>query len=250
MKRVGLRRGARALVLVASIVGVLTAGIATQASATSPPGPTVAGTNFKQANPNNTISAELTAGAGIGDVVVVSVATGTFAGDVGCTDSEGNFYSVAADKNTGSGRLFVCVARPTNPLVAGDEVTATYPGFSGLSVIRVVVFHGAFGFADASSTGSGSNPPVSTGTICVSGGHWLFGVVANGNISSFVVDTPPWIPLGSNSGGSGAGKRTLTTAYRWVYQSCPPSGPYALTGHLTGSGFWQAAIVGLPGGGI
>ena len=37
MKKVGIRRGVRALVLVASIVGVLTAGIATQAFASVPP---------------------------------------------------------------------------------------------------------------------------------------------------------------------------------------------------------------------
>jgi hypothetical protein len=70
------------------------------------------------------------------------------------------------------------------------------------------------------------------------------GVVANGNVSSFTPGagwtqvTPPATPY---SGGSGAGKRTLTPAYQYV----PGGGPYALTGSLTGPGFWQAAVISL-----
>jgi hypothetical protein len=151
--------------------------------------------------------------------------------------------------NTGNGRLFVCVSKlvvgfsSTDPTV----VTATYPQFSGASVIQVDAFtNSVTGVVPPSevSTNSGSNPAVSSGKICVTGGHFLFGVVANGNVSSFIVDSPPWTPLGSNSVGSGAGKRTLTTSYQHVFGACPV-GQYELTGHLTGSGFWQAAIVGL-----
>src|SRR5262249_16301852 len=52
MKRSAMRRGVRALVLVGSIVGMITAGIATQASASLPPLPSVIGigTNNSSAN--------------------------------------------------------------------------------------------------------------------------------------------------------------------------------------------------------
>jgi hypothetical protein len=105
--------------------------------------------------------------------------------------------------------------------------------------------------ADASSTGAGSNPTVDSGPICVTGRHFLFGVVANGNVSTFTPD-PGWLPIGtpsSNSNGAGALKRTLTTQYQLVSGGPCPGTDYALTGTppgggLSGSGFWQAAIAG------
>ena len=72
------------------------------------------------------------------DTLVVSVATGTFAGDVGCSDSVGNNYRVEVDKNTGAGRLFVCVAHNGHALEGGDTVSASYPKFSGLSFMSVI----------------------------------------------------------------------------------------------------------------
>ena len=246
MSRVGMRRGVRGLVLVTAIVGVLTAGLAAQATA-SLPGPgvprTVAG--FHQSvNPNSSITTGIRAVAA-GDTVVVMVATGTFAGLVGCTDSSSNTYVVRADKNTGNGRLFVCTSTITTPLLggAGSTVTATYPGFSGTSVIDAIKVSTS-SYSGQSSTGSGSNPPVSTGSVTVGPSSLLVGVVANGNVSSFTPGTgwtqvtPPAIPY---SGGSGAGKRTLTPVYQFV----PAGGTLALTGSLTGSGFWQAAVISL-----
>jgi hypothetical protein len=202
-------------------------------------------------NPNSTISAPVTQTVEEEHTLVVSVATGTHSGpapDVGCSDDAGNFYTVAANRNTGNGRLFVCVATVENALVSGENVTATYPGFSGVSAISVVEFDDELGWTGDRNTGSGSNPPVNSGSICVQGGHWVFGVVANTNISTFVLEnSPPWFSLlPTQSGGAGAGKRTLSPAFAGF----TPGGPCSdetLTGHLTGSGFWQAAIIGLRG---
>jgi hypothetical protein len=268
MKKVGMRRGVRALVLLASIVGVITVGIATQAVAglSSPSAPALIGIGVAQNSTNKSVTADIDVPADGGSIIVVSVATGTHTGtplpDVACTDNTSdplpstNIYAVAADRNTGNGRLFVTVSKLNKGYntVADPTVTCTYPQFSGASVIRAVAFTNSTVVpAVASNTGFGSNPTVNSGTICVSGRHFLFGVVANGNVSTFTADSPG-LPIGappsSNSVGSGAGKRTLTTAYQFVDPYGAPCTPEALTGTpptggLSGSGFWQAAIVGL-----
>jgi hypothetical protein len=227
-------------------VGVTTAS-STPATLTSVgPGParTVAGSS-KSVNPNNSITTGIRH-VGVGETVVVSVATGTFAGDVGCSDNFGNTYFVRADKNTGNGRLFVCTSTITTELPGGTStVTATYPGFSGTSVIHAIAVPNSV-YSGQQSTGSGSNPQVSTGNITVGGPSLLVGVVANGNVSSFT-PTPlsSWTQVGPSPptpyfGGSGAGKRTLTTLSKDV-----GPGSYNLTGNLSGSGFWQAAVISL-----
>jgi hypothetical protein len=242
MKRSATRRGVRALVLVGAIVGVVTAGLATQASASV--GAHVVGGSGQSVNPNKTISAAVNQVVEEDHTLVVSVATGTFAGNVGCSDDAHNFYQVVADKNTGNGRLFVCVALIGDALAPDDNVTATYPGFSGVSAISVVEFDNALGVeSDDTSTGAGSNPPVNSGSLCLNGGYFLFGVAANTNVSTFDADSP-WLDLlPTQSGGGGAAKRTLTPEWQpFQFGGCTPK---ALTGHLTGSGFWQAAIIAL-----
>jgi hypothetical protein len=230
MKKVGMRRGLRALVLVGAIVCLLTTGLATQATAT-----------FKQANPNSSISQTQTP-VPAGYTLLVAVSTGTFSGEVGCHDSVGNTYTVVADQNSGSGRLFVCSSVLTTTIEPDDEITATYPAFSGLSVMSVTILTGAPLTADTHHSASGSNTAVSSGTINVGGFYVLVGVVANSNISTFVQD-PGWTTPYAVSGGSGAGKRTISIVAQVVFG--PPT-DYAVTGHLTGSGFWQAAIIGYP----
>ena len=226
-----------------AIVGVVTAGFATQAGAII--GAHVVGGFGQSVNPNKTISAQVNQVVEEDHTLVVSVATGTFAGDVGCSDDAHNFYQVVADKNTGNGRLFVCVALIGDALAPGDKVTATYPGFSGVSAISVVEFDDALGVdSDDVSTASGSNPPVNSGSPCLNDGYFLFGVAANTNVSTFDADSPPWLDLvPTQSGGGGAAKRTLTPEWQGFQFGGCSSRP--LTGHLTGSGFWQAAIIAL-----
>jgi len=245
MSRTRMHRAARAFGLVGLIVGVVTAGLATQASAITTPNPHVVGGFGQSVNPNKSISVAVNEDIGFHHTLVVSVATGTFAGEVRCTDDDHNHYDVVADRNTGNGRLFVCVGRADDPMDSGTHVTATYPGFSGVSAISVVEFDIPLeADLDDASTGFGSNPPVNSGPLCLFGQYLLFGVAANTNVSTFVADTPPWLDLlPTQSGGGGASKRTLTPEW----QDFQPGGcsNKALTGHLTGSGFWQAAIVAL-----
>ena len=207
----------------------------------TPPVQVVAGIS-RQATSNSTISATVPPpGVVSGDTVVVSVATGTFAGTAGCTDSRGNSYSVIADKNTGNGRLFVCraIVASGKALVSGDTVSASYPGFSGLSVISVNQIHASSSTA-AVSTNSGSNSSVSSGNITVGGPSLLIGVVANTNVATFTPGSG-WNAVGAQSAGSGAAKRTVTPMWRTV-----SSGTFAATGALSGAGFWQATINGFP----
>ena len=203
----------------------------------------VGGTS-QSVNPNKSITATITEpDVNVGDTLVVSVATGTFTTTPPtCSDSKNNSYTVRADKNTGNGRLFVCTSTLTTSLAQNvDSVTASYPGFSGTSVISVVdISSSATSGWDAGpgvSTNSGSNPPVNSGNITAGSGQLLVGVVANGNVSSFT-STGSWIQLPPDSGGSGAGKRTLSPVWQFA-----AGGPTAVTGNLSGSGFWQAAIL-------
>jgi len=245
MKNIVKRRGARGLVFV-GIVGALTLGLAAQASACVCPQlpPTVKGGLAKQANPNNTITTS--ASVAPNEAVVVSLATGTFAGDVTCSDNTGpSGYSNVIDRNVGSGRLVVCVKPAGHAPVT--SVTATYPGFSGLSVIQVVGIQNVLAPV-ARTSGSGSYPTVDSGTITNIGtDNLLFGVVYNTNTATFSPDSG-WTALANQDGGAGAGRRNLTAAYRFT--SGPPA-DYALKGTppahgLTGSGFWSAAIIQFP----
>src|SRR5262245_55339192 len=218
MKRVGVRRGIRGLVFGGAIVGILTIGLATQAWAgcivTGGGPPHVVGGAAKQANPNNTITTTPLGGPiGQFDLLVASVATGTFAGDVGCTDNVGHTGHVDADINGGTGRLFVCSIRLTGGPTP-TTVTATYPGFSGNSAISVVDIPDGVNPLGPSHTNSGSNPPVDSGSIAVSVPSVLFGVVANNNVSTFAADNPPWTPLlPTQSVGGGTYKRTLSPVF-------------------------------------
>ena len=199
--------------------------------------------NSRSANPNNNITANVGAdGVAVGDTVVVSVATGTFAGAVGCSDTKGNAYTVVADKNTGQGRLFACSSTVATALSTGDVVTATYPGFSGLSVVSVtkILAYATTGATDGvSSTSSGSNPPVNSGNVATThAADLLFGVVAHTSPSTFTPGSGFEV-VGEVSGGSGAGQKTVSPVFKAVYST----GVYNATGTLSGSGFWQAALI-------
>ncbi len=241
MKTAGRRRGVRALVL-GGIVGVVTLGLAAQASACICVGPTPVfaggGAPGVQSSTNKSIATEV-GPVSSGDTVVVSVATGTFAGPVGCTDNAvpSNTYAVVADKNTANGRLFVCsskvVAVPT-------YVTATYPQFSGLSVTNALAIPG-LGAPGTSNMNSGSNPAVTSGTVSVTGNTLLVGVVANGGASTlFNGNNPPsgFTQLNNTQVFAGASRRNVTPLYKQV-----SSGNVGVTGTLDGSGFWQAVII-------
>lgn len=251
MKRVGVRRGARTLVLV-GIVGVVTLGLAAQASAILcvAPTPVFAGGGAPgvQSSTNKSIATEV-GPVSIGDTVVVSVATGTHTGplpDVGCTDNASNTYTVVADKNTGNGRLFVCSFKVVAPVPTPYYVTATYPQFSGLSVTNALAIPGV-GAPGASSTNSGSNPAVTSGTVTVTSDTLLVGVVANGGASTlFFGNSPPsgFTQLNNTQVFAGASRRNVTPLYKRVSSGFPQN--VGVTGTLDGSASWQAVIIPYP----
>ena len=189
--------------------------------------------NSRSSSSNNNITATVGAeGVAVGDTAVVSVATGTFAGAVGCSDTKGNAYTVVADKNTGQGRLFTCSSTLATALGTGDVVTATYPGFSGLSVVSVnkILAYTTTGATDGVSTASGSNPPVNSGTINTAhAADLLFGVVAHTSPSTFTPGSGFQI-VGQVSGGSGSGKKTVSPMFKAVYSI----GPYSRDRHPLG----------------
>ncbi len=214
----------------------------------TPAGPPVyaVSTNNKNVNPNNNIVATVgTTPISAGDTATVSVATGTFAGAVGCIDSKSNSYTVVADRNSGNGRLFVCTSHLSHALVSGDTITATYPGFSGISVVSV---NGIAGWATsgtvlAASSANGNSASPNSGNITTGGSTVLFGVIAYGNTPTFTPGSG-YTLVGQTSGGSGASKRTLNPEFRVVTSG----GTYNATGTISSGGqFWQAAIVGYQG---
>jgi len=240
MKKAGTRRGVRALVLL-GIVGVVTLGLATQAMACIciqiPPA--FEGANTKTQGGNNTLTVTgLTIASN--EAVVATLVTGTFPGDPVCSDNTGpGGYTNVINQNIGtSGRMVVCVKPAGHAAVT--SVTATYTGFGGTSVMDVVSIPNV-GLPIAHNQDFDSNPPVDSGSVInVPSGSLLFGVVFNTNISNFTPD-PGWLPVGvAQSGGSGSLRRNITPVY--MFASGPPA-DYAVTGTLTGSGFWQAAIL-------
>jgi N-acetylneuraminic acid mutarotase len=193
----------------------------------------------KATSTNQSITAAATTAVPAGVTVTVSVATGTFAGPAGCTDTKGNTYQVVADKNTGNGRLFVCSATLTTPLAAGDTLTATYPRFSGLSVMSVnAITAGGGAVAQASTAAGNSAAPNSRGVTPSQPPQVVFGVVAHNSVPSF---TPAagFTVVGAVTGGTGSGARTVTPMFRLA----TTTGGYAATGTLSGGQQWRAAVV-------
>jgi len=198
-------------------------------------------TNTKSISGNNSITATASVAVPAGDTITVAVATGTFAGAVTCADSRGNSYKVAADKNTGAGRLFVCSAPATTALAIGDTVTATYPGFSGLSVITVNAISSAVvtGTVDRTSVGSGNNPNPTSGTVTtLQPNELIFGVVSH-NSTPTLTPAVGYSTVGVISGGTGSGKKTITPEYLTV----TTAGTYAATGTLSSAQQWRAAVI-------
>lgn len=114
---------------------------------------------------NNSITISQT-GVKPGDRVVVAVSAGTFSGNVGCKDSKGNIYKV--DGRSSNNSLFVCSSTIGIPLKSGDTITATYPGFSGVSTLIANEFSavsntdGTFKTGTSTSTKTVSAPNLTT----------------------------------------------------------------------------------------
>jgi hypothetical protein len=201
-----------------------------------------AATNTKAISGNNAITATITTTPiPAGHTITVAVATGTFAGAVGCADNRGNTYTVVADRNTGNGRLFVCSATAATTLTAGDTVTATYPGFSGLSVISVNAISDAVstGTVGQTVTSAGNNAAPNSGSVTTTHPYEaVFGVIAH-NSTPVLTLGAGYTTVGAVSGGSGSGMRTLTPMFRLA----ATPGTYAAAGTLSAGQQWRAVAV-------
>jgi uncharacterized delta-60 repeat protein len=203
-------------------------------------------TNTRSNSGNNNIVATIGAtDVPAGDTATVSVATGTFAGVTGCHDSKGNTYTVAVDRNSGQGRLFVCTAHVASALTGGDTVTATYPTFSGISVVSVnaIAAGVSAGTVSAASSANGNSANPNSGNVTVGGPSVLFGAVAH-NSTPTLTPGAGYTLVGQVSGGSGSSKRTVSPEFRLA----SGSGSYNATATIGNGGqFWQAAIVAYAG---
>jgi hypothetical protein len=205
---------------------------------------TAVGSATRSSAGNASLVATLNHGVAADSTLAVSIATGTFQGAVGCSDSRGNAYTVVADRNTGNGRLFICEAAVHSALHSGDTVTASYPGFSGLSVASAVAITGldSPGSVTGATTAAGSNPPVNSGSVTASTvPAVIFGAVAHTSVSTFNPSGQLTV-VGEVSAGSGSAEKTVSP----VFEVVSASGSYAVTGALSGSGFWQAAVTASP----
>jgi glucose/arabinose dehydrogenase len=172
-----------------------------------------------------------------GHAVVVSVSAGTFAGEVGCRDSRGNKYSVDADIR-GTGRVFVCSSRNIPvALAAGDTITATYPGFSGISAATAAEYSGVFNVGpSATKSGNGTTPGVMN--VSASTGELLVGAVGFNATPTFS-PCPGFARAGEAAGGAGSGRKVVAAEY----QVAATTTSYNVCGTLTAPRPWQAVAV-------
>jgi len=200
------------------------------------------GTATQSSSSNSSITITVpAAGVAAGDSIIVSVTAGTFAGAVSCSDTKANSYTIDADI-TGAGRLFVCSAHNVTALASGDTITASYPGFSGVTTASANEFSGIAPTtpADKVSTAAGNNPSPSSGSTATTtqANELLFGAIAHNSTPTFAPGSG-YNLAGQVIGGSGSGQKTNSPEYRIV----SATGSYAADGTLSSGQQWQAAIV-------
>src|SRR5206468_4753386 len=115
--------------------------------------------------PATSINVTLTAGASLGNTVIVTFSMLPLSGAVSCSDSRGNTYSNDADVMngvSGSGigvRTVICSTTVTNALGASDTITITHPLVTARA-ISATEFSGIDTSAslDRTATNTGSGP--------------------------------------------------------------------------------------------
>jgi hypothetical protein len=204
------------------------------------------GSGSRTVSGNNSITTTIASGGvPVGDTLTVAISTGTFAGAVGCSDSAGNTYTVVVDKNTGNGRLFVCSSKLTSALANGSTVTATYPGFSGVSVVSLneVSALATTGVVDAVNSNAGNSASPNSGNVATTvAEEVLFGFVVY-NSTPTITAGSGYTAIGQVSGGSGSGERTLMPEFKLV----TATGTYVAAASLNAAQQWRAAIVAYRG---
>lgn len=190
---------------------------------------------------NSTISIVVPqAGVAAGDTVIVAVEAGTNSGAVGCSDSRGNSYAVRTDLNA-VGRQFVCSARLTAALQAGDSIRATYPSFSGLTVATATEFSGLSAL-DVKRVAGGNSAAPSSGTITTTRTSELLLSVISHNATPAFTSGCGFVLASQVIGGSGSNRKTIDVGYRLA----ATTGTFTACGTLAPFGQrWRASIIGL-----
>jgi glucose/arabinose dehydrogenase len=231
--------GARFRVRVSNVAGSPFSNEATLTVSSAPPAaafvkPIGTATLSRSGNSSITIAVP-TGGVAGAHTVVVAVTVGTFAGAVACRDSKGNAYSVDADIR-GTGRVFVCSARNIVALAPGDTITATYPGFSGITAATAGEFSGLSSVArSATKSGNSAAPSV---TVMANAGDLVFGAVTFGATPTFTAGCG-FTLAGEAAAGTGSGRKVVDAEYRVA----PSTTSYNACGVLTAPRPWLAAAV-------
>ncbi|HSW66774.1 MAG TPA: hypothetical protein VLI54_06575 [Bacillota bacterium] len=183
-----------------------------------------------------------------GDTVVLTASVGAQDGNVKCKDSKGNAYQKIADRTTVTGRIVQCAGTITDPLLAGDTVTVTYPSYDGVSVVTVDNMQGLDtpgevtdkAYKEGTGTAASTNKVIPTGTrFIVYGVHaWSGNATLTNDWSGLPIsdiDSP-----GDTYAGGGAARRNIE-AYFQVVRGNPESF-YKYTGTYSKNTSWQSFL--------
>jgi len=203
---------------------------------------------------NNTTSASLlltlTAGASVGNTVIVTFAMDPASGSVTCADSKGNIYTSDMDVTNGSGtsgvRTVVCSAAVTNALVSGNTITISHPSVASKAV-SATEFSGLDTAArvdqTVSATGTSATPSSGPTAATSQPAELLIGAIGvetKGSESFTPTAGSGYTALAagaSSSSGTADQSVTIDPEYRVVSASVPPAEyePLALTTRYSGS---------------
>ncbi len=208
----------------------------------TPPPPTSGNIKFiktvasaTKSGSNNTLVLTVPTGSGVaaGNRIIIGVDVGGHRGTQTCKDNRGNVYT--QDGKTASNNVFVCSAYVAQPLVAGDTITITYPGFSGTvvavanefaGIASVSPIDGIYRSDGASSRNIVVKPPLDT----TNANNLIFAAVTSRNL------TP----------SSGFIKVGATENLFPIYQISSTTGSYSALG--TSIGTWRSVLIAYKSG--
>jgi hypothetical protein len=188
-------------------------------------------------NSSTTITVGLP-GVAAGDSIIVAFASSTVGGTVSCADTKGNTYHVDADRIGGAGRASICSAHNVTALVSGDQITVSYPGFSGASSATANEFSGLAhsGTLDKTSAAVGNSGSPDSGLTATTtqADELLYGAIvfSGSNGATF---TP----------GAGYTRTNPDLSPRHLaseFSNVSATGMYRANGTLTAPNQWAAVI--------
>jgi hypothetical protein len=207
------------------------------------------GTNASNAAADTSISATISAGALVGDTILIAFAMDPTSGPVSATDTAGNTYTPDTDVANGSGTtgvrsvIFHASVAAGKTLSAGNSITVNYPSTTAKALSVFKATNLAISSVDRSTTGIGSNTSVSSGTTAMTSqaSELLFGDVGQERKNDSFTPAAGYTQTGTADTNSGAPDSNITVfpAYRTVSTAAT----YSLTGSLGNATNWSAALV-------